>query len=63
MAAEITGLTRDEVMGQNLVNVYMAEELRASVKEYKRDLVLRIRDLIPCICEGCARHIRNTIAL
>jgi PAS domain S-box-containing protein len=32
-AAEITGFTRDEVMGQNLVEVYITEEFRASVKE------------------------------
>jgi len=33
MAVEITGFTRDEVMGQNLINVYITEEYRASVKE------------------------------
>jgi PAS domain S-box-containing protein len=33
MAAQITGFTRDEVMGQSLVNVYITEEYRASVKE------------------------------
>lgn len=32
MAAEITGFTRDEVMGKNLVEVYITEEFRASVK-------------------------------
>jgi len=33
MSAQITGFTRDEVMGQSLVNVYITEEYRASVKE------------------------------
>ena len=33
MAVEITGFTRDEVMGQDLVQVYITEEFRASVKE------------------------------
>jgi PAS domain S-box-containing protein len=32
-AAKITGFTRDEVMGQSLVEVYITEEFRASVKE------------------------------
>ena len=32
-AAEITGFTRNEVMGQDLVEVYITEEFRASVKE------------------------------
>jgi len=31
-AAEITGFTRDEVMGKNLVEVYITEEYRVSVK-------------------------------
>ena len=31
-AAEITGFSRDEVMGQNLVEVYITEDYRASVK-------------------------------
>jgi len=37
MAVEITGFTRDEVMGQNLINVYITEEYRASVKEVMDD--------------------------
>ena len=32
-AAEITGFTRDEVMGQDLVQVYITEEYRVSVRE------------------------------
>ena len=36
-AAEITGFTRDEVMGQDLVEVYITEEFRASVKEVLDD--------------------------
>jgi PAS domain S-box-containing protein len=32
-AVEITGFSRDEVMGRNLVEVYITEEFRASVKE------------------------------
>jgi PAS domain S-box-containing protein len=37
MAAQITGFTRHEVMGQSLVDVYITEEYRASVKEVLDD--------------------------
>ena len=40
MAAQITGFTREEVMGQSLVNVYITEEYRASVKEVLDDALL-----------------------
>ena len=33
MAAQITGFPKAEVMGKNLVEVYITEEFRASVKE------------------------------
>jgi len=36
-AVEITGFTRDEVMGQDLVKVYITEEYRSSVKEVLDD--------------------------
>ena len=32
-AAQITGFTQDEVMGQNLVEVFITAEFQASVKE------------------------------